>query len=177
MAETLWQLAIRFMAVSLVAVGGATVIIPAVHADAVGAMHWLDDRAFTEIVAVSQVAPGPNILLLPLIGWNVAGWQGATVGLLAFLVPSGTLAVTTGRLLRYHGERPAFVLLRRAIQPIPVGLMIASGFILTKTAGFSPGGLSLTFAATAVALRWPKINPLWWIALAGLVSPFLHLSR
>jgi len=176
MAETLWQLAFRFAAVSLVAVGGATVIIPAVHTDAVTTMHWLDDRAFTEIVAVSQVAPGPNILLLPLIGWNVAGWQGAAVGLLAFLVPSGTIALTTGRLLRHYREQPAFVLVRRAVQPIPVGLMIASGFILTKAAGFAPGGLMITFVAAALALRFPKINPLWWIASAALASPLLRLA-
>lgn len=174
MTETLWELAVRFALISLVAVGGATVVVPALHHDTVLTMHWLDNRRFTEIVAVAQFAPGPNILLLPMIGWEVAGWRGAGVGLLAFLLPSGALALATGRILQRHGERPGFVLLRRAIRPLPVGLMLASAFILSKTAGFASAGLALAAVTAALALRWPKVNPLWWLLAAALAAPLLQ---
>jgi hypothetical protein len=72
--HTLLALVTRFALISLFAIGGGTSsIIPLIHDVAVRELHWVDDRAFTELLAIAQAAPGPNYMLIPLIGWHVAG--------------------------------------------------------------------------------------------------------
>ncbi|MBZ5583279.1 MAG: chromate transporter [Acidobacteriia bacterium] len=62
-----------FAVLSLFAVGGAQAAIPEMHRVAVDVMHWLSDRQFADMYAISQVSPGPNVIIVALIGFHVAG--------------------------------------------------------------------------------------------------------
>lgn len=161
----------------MLAVGGAMAVIPAIHAETVLHLHWLDDRTFTELMAISQLSPGPNVMLIPLIGWHVAGWGGALIALLAFLAPAGILAFFAGRLLRRHGEHPWLVFLRASLRPISAGLLIAAGIILVKTAAFAPIGTIITVVSATLAFARPRVNPLWWLGVAASVGIVLHEVR
>ena len=75
------ELAWRCAALSLVAVGGINAILPEVHRAVVEVEHWMTSAEFAELFALAQLAPGPNAMVIALIGWKVAGVPGAFVAL------------------------------------------------------------------------------------------------
>ncbi|HVA38011.1 MAG TPA: chromate transporter [Candidatus Dormibacteraeota bacterium] len=170
MIGSLWTIALQFFLLSLIAVGGANAMLPQLHADAVVRLGWLDDRTFGQMVAITQITPGPNLIIVPLLGWRVDGWVGATVALAAFLTPSTTIAIFAERAMRAHGERPVIMLLRRVLRPVTVGLFLASGIVLARSSG---GGNWLSFAiagGVCVLASTLEINPLWWLGLAAVIG-------
>ena len=61
----------HFLSLSLLAVGGAIATAPDMHRYLVGARGWLSDGQFSTSIALAQAAPGPNVLFVGLVGWNV----------------------------------------------------------------------------------------------------------
>ena len=105
----IWSLIATFGLMSLFAVGGANAAIPEMHRIAVDVHHWMSDRQFADIYAISQLSPGPNVLIVTLIGYAVAGFGGALVATLAMCVPTAALAYGVSRFLRRQTDsrRPA----------------------------------------------------------------------
>ncbi len=180
-AAALVELALRTGGLSLVAVGGGNALIAALHEQTVDVLHALSEARFTESVALAQTAPGPNMLLIPLLGYETAGTAGALVALAAFVVPSTTLAVLGSRLIERHEGSRLVAALRWALRPVTGGLMLASAFVLVATAARSwPIATAATGPACAagaavvavLALRC-KINPLVWIGLAAALAAVL----
>jgi chromate transporter len=169
MNGTLGALAWRFALLSFVAVGGGSATYPQIHADAVTQMHWLTDRGFTELVAIAQFAPGPNVLIVPLIGWQVAGWLGALVALVAFLTPSSIMTIVAGRVLHRRADTPLVVALRSSLRPIAAGLFFASGIALARSTGLGAGGIAIT-AGVAVLATVFDVSPLWWLFAAAAIG-------
>jgi len=87
-----------FALMSLFAVGGASAAIPEMHRIAVDVQHWMTDRQFADLYAISQLSPGPNVLIVTLIGYSVAGIAGALAATLAMCVPTAVLAYSVSRL-------------------------------------------------------------------------------
>jgi chromate transporter len=71
-----------FALMSLFAIGGANSAVPEIHRFAVNVQDWLSDRQFSESFALAQLTPGPNVILVTLIGYHVAGIVGAVVATL-----------------------------------------------------------------------------------------------
>ena len=67
-ANPVLTLAWTFAMMSLFAVGGANSAIPEMHRIAVDVNHWLTDKQFTDVYAIAQLSPGPNVLIVTLIG-------------------------------------------------------------------------------------------------------------
>ena len=88
----LLTLAGYFALLSLFAVGGANAAIPEMHRIAVDVMHWMNDRQFADMFAIAQVSPGPNIIIVTLIGYHVAGFAGAAVATAAMCGPTCLVA-------------------------------------------------------------------------------------
>ncbi len=66
-------LLLQFMLLSLMAVGGANVLLPEMHRFAVEGRGWMSSKEFSELFALAQAAPGPNVLFVSVIGWKAAG--------------------------------------------------------------------------------------------------------
>ena len=82
-----------FALMSLFAVGGANAAIPEMHRIAVDVQHWMTDKQFADVFAISQLSPGPNVLIVTLIGYSVAGIAGALAATLAMCAPTAVLAI------------------------------------------------------------------------------------
>ena len=163
-------IALRFGLLSLIAVGGVTSILPEVHRVTVDVHHWLTDAEFTQMFAIAQASPGPNMLIVALIGFHVAGLPGALVAAGAICLPSCTLAYLVERLWQRFRGTP----LRRAVEaglaPITVGLMIATGWLVARGA---PGTGWTAYAITGVSTAlvfFTRVNPLWLFAAAGVLG-------
>lgn len=168
------QLFLEFALLSFVAFGGATALLPEMHRVVVENRHWLDDTTFTHLYAIAQAAPGPNVLVVTLIGWEVAGPAGALATTLAMCLPMSVLIyLLIDRWESFAGKR-----WQRAVSlgvaPLAVGLIFSGATLIAQAAGLGWAGGGLVLATVAVSLR-SKIHPLWLIAggallgLAGLV--------
>jgi chromate transporter len=162
----------HFALISLFAIGGGvSMLIPQIHQEFVLQYHWLDERSFAELLAVSQAAPGPNFLLIPLIGFRVASWAGAGVSIIAFLVFPVTITFFVGRLLHQH-ENEWIARFRRAFRPITGGLWIASGLVVAAATDHGVIPVAITIGVAAVSLAF-DISPLWWCIAAGVAGAVL----
>jgi chromate transporter len=73
----LTALFLHLMALWFVAVGGPSAVLPEIHRYVVHVQHLLTSEQFAEIYTLAQVAPGPNVMYVTLMGWYLAGWKGA----------------------------------------------------------------------------------------------------
>jgi len=165
----LWQLAASFAALSLVAIGGANAVVPDIHRDVVGVLHWMDDATFANLFAIAQITPGPNILIVSIIGWHVAGLAGLVVATLAILVPSCLLAFGIGRVVTRYDEIRWIRSLKEALVPLAIGLILASGVVTARAADRTILAAAIT-AATALFILQTRKNPLWALASGAFVS-------
>jgi chromate transporter len=165
----LLQLILIIAPLSLVAVGGANTIIPELNRETVNVRGWLTNEEFAAVYAIAQMSPGPNAMVVSLIGWRVAGWVGAVVAAIAVVLPSSLLAYAAYRLGRRNSVKPWLMRIQRGLAPIAVGLMVASGFVVAT--GSNPTTLALI--ATAVSLvifmRF-NIHPVPVMAIGALLA-------
>jgi chromate transporter len=162
-------LAWTFGLMSLFAVGGANSAIPEMHRIAVDAHHWLSDKQFADVFAISQLSPGPNVLIVTLIGYTVGGIGGAVVATLAMCVPTAALAYFVSGFLKRssHARWPSIV--QAALVPLSIGLMAASGLILALTSDRT-WGAALVTAVAAVLASLTRLNPLWLLLAGGILG-------
>jgi chromate transporter len=158
-----------FGLMSLFAVGGANAAIPEMHRIAVDVQHWMTDRQFADIYAISQLSPGPNVLIVTLIGYAVSGFAGALAATLAMCVPTAALAYFVSRLLgRSTGSRwPSMI--QAALVPLSIGLMAASALVVAQTADRTWAAVLLTLAVAALAYG-TRLNPLWLLLAGGVLG-------
>lgn len=166
---TYWTLAVTFGVLSLFAVGGAVGAVPEMHRIAVEVNGWMTDRQFTDIFALSQLAPGPNVLIVTLIGYQVAGIPGAIVTTAAMTGPAGILAFIVGRTFERSREARWRVIVQAALVPVSIGLMAASATILTLAADKSLVAAALT-AGSALVVLLTRFNPLWMLAVGACLG-------
>ena len=162
-------LALTFATMSLFAVGGANSAIPEMHRVAVDVNHWLTDKQFTDVYAIAQLSPGPNVLIVTLIGYSVAGVLGALVATLAMCVPTAVLALIVSRFLTRSSQSRWPSIIQAALVPLSIGLMGASGFILARSSDQTVVAALVTVGA-AVLASVTKLNPLWMLVAGGCLG-------
>lgn len=171
----LLNLALTFLVLSIFAVGGGTALISEMQ-DVLSDQYGISPRDFADIYSVGQLAPGPNMTMVLVLGLQIAGALGALVVGLAFFVPSGVLCFWVGRLWNRIGETPWRRAVQSAFEPISVGLMCAGVYALGKTALTGPATIMLAFASFALVML-TRVNPVFVIlGLSGLGAMLLHLA-
>jgi len=166
---SLFGIAVTFGWLSLFAVGGAAAAIPEIHRIAVELNHWMSDTQFADAYAISQLSPGPNVLIVSLVGYHVAGIAGALVATLAMCGPTAALAYAVSRLLHRAGNSPWPSLIQQALVPISIGLMAASGLVVAIAADGSMAAAALTPVAAVIAAV-TRLNPVWLLLAGGLLG-------
>lgn len=167
--RSLGEVALYFGTLSLMAIGGANALIPEMHRQLVDVSGWMSSQEFVALVALSQAAPGPNVLIVSLLGWKVAGLPGALVATAAMCIPSSLLVYAFSRVWERFRQARWRMVLQAGLAPITVGLILASGYVLTRAAGHGWTGYAIT-AATAALMLKTRIHPLWLLVSAGLLG-------
>jgi chromate transporter len=165
----------HFLLLSLLAIGGAMTTAPDMQRFVVGQQGWLSDAQFAASIALAQAAPGPNVLFVAVIGFNVGGVAGALATLVGTLLPSTLLTLHATR----WGERRRDTRLLRAFRtglaPLTLGLLAATGWILFEpaAAGNARWGSAVLAAATLAVMlrtRWSPLVPIALGAVAGALG-------
>lgn len=158
------QLFLECILLSFVAFGGATALLPEMHRVIVAHHHWLDDTTFTHLYAIAQAAPGPNVLVVTLIGWKVAGLFGALAATLGMCLPMSVLIyLLIERWERFAGRRWQKAI-SLGVAPLAVGLIFSGATLIAQAADFQLGAWAVVLLTALVNLRYKTLHPLWLIA-------------
>jgi chromate transporter len=166
---TLLQLIVLFSSLSLLSFGGTNTVLPEMHRQAVTVYHWLTDQQFASIYAISQAAPGPSSLIVSLVGLKAAGWVGALVALVAMFIPAAAVTFVASRTWERFRDAKWRIAAEKGLAPITVGLLLASGLVITRAADHGWSALMFTGAAT-ILLVTTRLNPLFVMAAAGILG-------
>jgi chromate transporter len=176
----------HFASLSLLAVGGAITTVPDMHRYLVTERLWLSESQFTSSVAMAQAAPGPNLLFVALMGWNVGmnaahsagahpgayALAGVALSMLGILLPSTTLTFMAARWGHQNRERRSVRAFKTGMAPIVVALLVATGWILATSLGQTLADWHVwlvSFAAAMIVWR-TKIHLLWLLGAGGLLG-------
>lgn len=169
------ELFLEFFLLAFVAFGGATALLPEMQRVVVEQHQWMDAATFAHLYAIAQAAPGPNVLVVTLVGWQVAGVAGAFVATAAICLPMSVLVF----LLFRHWERFCGARWQQAIQfgvaPLAVGLVFAGAYLIGTSAALGWAGWSLVAATLASNLVLNRLHPLWLIAAGALLGFALNI--
>ena len=183
MAASDWlTMFLHFLSLSLLSVGGAISTVPDMHRFLVADHHWLTDTQFNASIALAQAAPGPNVLFIALLGWNVGlnaggtltGMFGALLALLGILLPSTTLAYVAAQWGQRNRERLSVRAFKQGMAPVVVGLMLATSWILALSNGNQPQDWPVwaLSAATALIVWRSNLHLLWLMGAGALLGWF-----
>ncbi len=183
-------LLVHFMSLSLLAIGGAITTAPEMHNYLVDQKSWLSDSQFTSSIALAQAAPGPNVLFIALLGWNVglnaggglgAGWHawwmalaGVAVAMVGIMLPSTTLTFLAARWGHQNRELRAVRAFKQGMAPIVIALLIATGWILAASHGnpLEHWRLWLVTVVTALLVWRTKLHMLWLLGAGAALGAF-----
>ncbi|MDN3921786.1 chromate transporter [Roseateles violae] len=173
MTVDLGALFLHFLALSLLAIGGAITTAPEMHRYLVGQQHWLSDTEFTTSIALAQAAPGPNILFVAVLGWNVAGLAGAVTAMAGILIPSTVLVLSAIRWARAKRESRGVRAFTAGMMPLTLGLMLATGWLIAEPFVREPAHRWPTLAliaATLVLMLKTRLGLVWIVLGGGLLG-------
>ncbi len=172
----------HYLSLSLLSVGGAISTAPDMHRFLVDQQHWLTDAQFNASIAIAQAAPGPNVLFVALLGWNVglnaggmsSGLLGVFVSMMGILIPSSILTYMAAQWSQHNRELRAVRAFKQGMAPIVVALLIATSWILATANGSSlrDWPLWLLTATTAIIVWRSKIHLLWLLGAGACLGWF-----
>lgn len=165
-----WPFAAHLALLSIVSVGGAHAMLPDIYRFIVIEHRWLSGQEFATLVALSQAAPGPNVLVTALLGYQFGGLAAAVIAPVAFILPSSLAVYAFAHLHLRTGDAPWKTIAMQGLTPLTVGLVIASGIVLAQGAGSGLAGYAVA-AIVALASAFTRLHPLWLIG-AGAAAGF-----
>lgn len=169
MSATLLTLALIFVELSLLAFGGGNTILPEMQRQVVQVHHWMSAQEFGALFALAQAAPGPNMMIVPLVGWHVAGLAGLAVTSLAKFGPSSLVTGWALHLWERFRDHPWRASIQRGLKPVTAGLVAASATVITRASAHSIGLLAVAAAAAVVATT-TRCHPLWLLLAGALIG-------
>lgn len=169
-----------FALLSVLAVGGGTAVLPQMKHEAVMQHRWVSADQFADIYSLGQLAPGPNMNMVTVIGYKVAGISGAILVLLAFYLPSCTLVFAVGKIWDHFKGSPWRDAVQRGMAPITVGLMLSGVYAIGRTATFNLDHsaqhnittVAISLLVTALLLLPRHINPALLVVAGGAIGWF-----
>lgn len=178
----------HFLSLSLLAVGGAIITAPDMHRFLVDENQWLTEQQFSSSIALAQSAPGPNVLFVGLMGWNVGlnagaglggGWisvvlsaLGMLISLLGIMLPSSILTYTTTRWAHKHRDNRGVKAFKQGMAPVVIALLVSTGWLLMASHNEPMRDWPLwLLTLAAMGLVWrTRIHLLWLIGAGALLG-------
>lgn len=179
------NLFLYYLSVSLLAVGGAIATAPDMHRFLVERQGWLTDAQFNTSIVIAQAAPGPNVLFIALLGWNVGlntgggshlawawGALGVVLCMLGVMLPSSLLTWFATRWAHRNRERRSVRAFKQGMAPLVIGLILATAWVL-GSAHSEPARdwrLWLLSGATTLVVWRTRIHLLWLLGAGALLG-------
>ena len=178
------ELFLTFFVIGLFTIGGGYAMLSLIQTQVVTIHGWIDENTFTNIVAISQMTPGPiGINSATYIGYSVLAESGAPHFLcilasfttsLAVVLPSFLIVLAMCRMYYKFSDNSIFTGVMDGLKPAVVGLIGASALLLVTPENF-PDWKSWVLFALAFAVSWIwKVNPILTIIAGGILGFVLY---
>ncbi len=169
-----------FSVLSLLAVGGGTAVLPQMQHETVTNYGWVTATEFATMYSLGQLAPGPNMSMVALIGLLTAGLPGAIVVLVAFFLPASLLTYVVSNIWDRFDGVPWRDAVQAGMAPITIGLMLGGVYAVGKTASFNVSRpieenlITLAIGAAVVVILFARhVNPALLILGGGVIGYFV----
>jgi chromate transporter len=169
---------------SLMSIGGAISTTSEMHRYLVEQHHWLTQSQFNDSIAIAQAAPGPNVLFVALMGWNVglnagsmvAAVAGVAVTMLGILIPSTALTYVASQWGHRNRHLRAVRAFKQGMAPLVIALLMATAWILASAGGNGIADWPLwLLSLVSCVLIWRTKIHLLWVRGAGALIGALQL--
>ncbi|MEG0481654.1 MAG: chromate transporter [Acinetobacter sp.] len=168
----LLALTLVFTQLSLLAFGGGNAILPEMQHQVVTVHQWMTAEQFSSMFAMAQAAPGPNMMIVPLVGWHVAGPMGLLVTSLAKFGPSSIITVYALKFWNNFKDNPLRAKFEKALKPITVGLVLVSAWIIAQAS--AQNVLLIVIVALTICLSlFRNTHPVWLMVFGASAGAIL----
>ena len=167
--STLGQLAAVYAQLSLLAFGGANAVIPEMQRQVVDVHHWMSASEFAALYALAQAAPGPNMMVVSLVGWRVGGFWGALVTTGAVAAPSSALTFLVSGVWYRFKDAKWRKAVQAGLQPVTAGLIMASAALLIRSTTVDWTAAAVT-VVTAGLFLFTKLHPMLILSAAAVAG-------
>lgn len=198
MITLLWQLFSTFFVIGLFNFGGGGAMLSLIQAQVVTEHGWLTEKAFTDIVAISQSTPGPiGINCATYVGFqvlhdegysNLAAILGSASTTLAIVLPSFLVFFAIIRIFNRFHQHPVFVSVMGALRPAVAGMIGAAALVLIFGISWTGGRLSMhilhdnfpdwkawaLFAASFLLCYTKKTGPITLLVASGVLGLLIY---
>lgn len=167
----LFSLALVFTQLSVLAFGGGNAILPELQYQVVTLHQWMTAEQFSAMFAMAQAAPGPNMMIVPLVGWHVAGFWGLLVTSLAKFGPSSIITIYALKFWNKFKDHPFRAKFEIALKPITVSLVLVSAWVIAQASVTNVWLIAIVVATIALNL-FKNVHPVWCMlvgACAGMI--------
>lgn len=167
------HLVLTFAMLSILAVGGGTAVLHEMQ-EVLAQRYQIDAETFVHVYSVGQLAPGPNMTMVLVFGYQIAGLFGAALVGMSFFFPSSFMCFWIGRVWNRIGDTPWRRAVQNALEPISIGLMCSGVYAVAKAAIEGPLTISLAVISFVIILL-TRINPVYVILGLGGVGAGLNV--
>lgn len=170
------QLFYTFFVIGIFTFGGGYAMLSLIQNEVVVNHAWVTAQEFTDMVAISQMTPGPiGINSATYIGYTVSGnIFGSMVATGAVMLPSFIIVLSICKIYSRFRKSNIFNLIMKTLRPIVVGMIAAAAAILITEENFIDYTSWLLFAGAFIACQWLKANPIFVIIIAGAIGYFIY---
>ena len=182
-----WQLLWVYLKIGLFGFGGGYAMLSLIQHEIVDLHHWLTPQQFTDVVAISQMTPGPiAINAATFVGMKLTGMPGAVVATLGYITPSCIIVTIIAKLYLKYREMDMLQGILGGIRPAVVALIGSAGISILQTAFWGVSGKMVIsdtswlmvgiFVVCVILLRKVKMNPIWVMVLAGVMKVLVAMA-
>lgn len=170
------QLFYTFFVIGMFTFGGGYAMLSLIQNEVVVNHAWLTAQQFTDIVAISQMTPGPiGINSATYVGYTVTGSVlGSITATVAVSLPSFIIVLFICKLYTKFKESNIFESILKSLRPIVIGMIAAAAGILVTKDNFFDWTSWVLFAAAFIASQWLKVNPIITIIMSGIIGYFIY---
>ena len=182
-----WQLLWVYLKIGMFGFGGGYAMLSLIQHEIVDLHHWLTPQQFTDVVAISQMTPGPiAINAATFVGMKLTGMPGAVVATLGYITPSCIIVTIIAKLYLKYREMDMLQGILGGIRPAVVALIGSAGISILQTAFWGVSGKMVIsdtswlmvgiFVVCVILLRKVKMNPIWVMVLAGVMKVLVAMA-
>ncbi|HAT31816.1 MAG TPA: chromate transporter [Janthinobacterium sp.] len=178
------QLFVQYLLLSLMSIGGAISTTAEMHRFLVEEHHWLTQAQFNASIAIAQAAPGPNVLFVALMGWNVglnagsyaAAFLGVLTTMVGIMLPSTTLTYLAAQWGHRNRDLRAVRAFKQGMAPVVIALLVSTGIILGGANHHGASDWPLwTLSVVSGLIIWRTRLHLLWLLAAGAALGWCQL--